>query len=174
MPAPTLTVAVPLLAIVAVATWSDLRDRRIPNGLSLGGAALGLLVNTVTSGPSGLALAAFGWALCLACFLPLYVTGGTAAGDVKLMAMVGAFLGPLNGFMACLFALVAGASLASLCVAWRHFASHRVSAQPRLDSAPAGGYALDKIPYAAAIALGAAATVLQPTWLTALLPLGAI
>ena len=73
MPAPILTVAVPLLAIVAVATWSDLRDRRIPNGLSLGGAALGLLVNTVTFGPSGLVLAAFGWALCLACFIPLYV-----------------------------------------------------------------------------------------------------
>ena len=94
MPAPTFVVAVPLLAILAVATWSDLRDRRIPNGLSLGGAALGLLVNAVTSGPSGLALAAFGWLLCLLASFRFTSTGGTAGGDVKLMAMVGASSDP--------------------------------------------------------------------------------
>jgi len=173
MSAPSFTVAVPLLAILAVATVSDLRTRRIPNGLSLGGTALGLLINAFTFGPSGLALAVIGCALCVGCLMPLYVSGGTAAGDVKLMAMVGAFLGPLNGFMACLFALVAGASLASLCLAWRNLAAHRLSTQLGLKPAPAVGNALDKIPYAAAIALGATAAVLQPTWLTAMLPLGA-
>jgi prepilin peptidase CpaA len=170
MPAPTFVVAVPLLAILAVATWSDLRDRRIPNGLSLGGAALGLLINAVTFGSSGLALAAVGWALCLACFIPLYVAGGTAGGDVKLIAMAGAFLGPMDGFAACMFTLVAGAALAAACLAWRDFVAPRLSAQPCLE--PAGGHALDKIPYAAAIAVGSAAAVLQPPWLTALLPLG--
>ena len=172
MPAPTFVVAVPLLAILAIATWSDLRDRRIPNGLSLGGAALALLVNAVSFGPSGLALAAVGWLLCLLCFIPLYVTGGTAGGDVKLIAMAGAFLGPMDGFAACMFTLVAGAGFASLCLAWREFVAPRLRAQPVVE--PARGHALDKIPYAAAIAVGSAAAVLQPPWLTALLPSGVI
>ena len=83
------------------------------------------------------------------------------------MAMVGAFLGPVNGFMACLFTLVAGASLASLClgVAESRFAPTQHGRLERVDSLePARrSHALDKIPYATAIALGAAAAVLQPT-----------
>jgi prepilin peptidase CpaA len=158
MSAPSLTVVVPLLAILAAATFHDLRTRRIPNGLSLGGAALGLLINAVVVGPSALVLAVLGWALCLVCFLPLYLSGGTAAGDVKLMAMVGAFLGPMNGFLALLFTLVAGALLAALTVAKRNLVQSR---QPLLLHS-----ALDKIPYATAIALGALAAVVQPLWMT--------
>jgi prepilin peptidase CpaA len=162
MAAPNFIVTVPLLAILAVATFSDLRERRIPNALSLGGAALGLLTNVANFGSTGAALALGGWVLCLACFLPLYMTGGTAAGDVKLMAMVGAFLGPMNGFFACAFALLAGASLATLYAAWRGIVA------PRLRNSHAGtAHALDKIPYATAIAIGAVAAVLQPAWVTA-------
>jgi len=179
MSAPSLVVSVPLLAILAVATWSDLRTRRIPNGLSFGGAALGLLINAAMFGPTELGLAALGWALCLACFIPLYVGGGTAAGDVKLMAMVGAFLGPANGFAACLFTLIAGGTLAACFVAWRNHVAPRLSmagssADRQLEPTPIGSHALDKIPYATAIALGTAAVVLHPKWLTATWPLGAI
>jgi prepilin peptidase CpaA len=177
MSAPSLVVAVPLLAILAVAIGSDLRSRRIPNGLSFGGAALGLLINAVTFGPTGFVLATLGWVLCLACFLPLYISGGTAGGDVKLMAMVGAFLGPANGFAACLFTLLAGGVVASLWLAWRSHVTSllttTISSNGRLQSTRVDGHALDKIPYATAIALGATAAILQPKWLTALLPLGA-
>jgi len=161
MSPPNFIVTVPLLAILGVATFSDLRERRIPNALSLGGAALGLLTNAVYFGSTGAVLAIVGWALCLACFLPLYMTGGTAAGDVKLMATVGAFLGPMNGFFACAFALLAGASLAVLYMAWRGIVA------PHLTAHAVRGYALDKIPYATAIAMGAVAAVVQPAWITA-------
>lgn len=173
MSAPTFLVAVPLLAILAVATFSDLRERRIPNGLSLGGAALGLLINVVSFGSTGAVLAVLGWALCLGCLIPLYVTGGTAAGDVKLMAMVGAFVGPVNGFIACLLTLVSGALLASLCLAWRNFVAPRLSPRPELagtrDLTPVKANALEKIPYAGAIAVGTVAAVLQPAWVMSLL-----
>jgi prepilin peptidase CpaA len=182
MPASNLILAVPLLSIVALATMSDLLDRRIPNGLSLGGAAIALLINAVAFGPGAFGLALLGWAVCLACFIPLYVSGGMAAGDVKLMAMVGAFLGPVNGFVACVCTLIAGAALAALCLTWRQLA-RRVGAEPQwatsrtdqpMESASTVEHALDKIPYAAAIALGATAAVLQPLWLTAILPVGVI
>jgi prepilin peptidase CpaA len=161
MSTPSFVVAVPLLAILAVATFSDLRTRRIPNALSLGGAAFGLLVNVVNFGTPGAVAAVLGWSLCLACFFPLYFSGGTAAGDVKLMATVGAFLGPMNGLLACAVALAAGAALGSLCMAWRSYATRLVAPAAQIKT-------LDKIPYAGAIAVGAVAAVAQPAWVTAL------
>jgi prepilin peptidase CpaA len=156
-------VTVPLIAIVAAAAFTDLRARRIPNALSLGGAALGLLINGTSFGLTGVLLALLGSALCLACFLPLYLAGGMAAGDVKLMGAVGAFLGPLNGFVACAFALMAGGSLGMLYM----FVRRRASLQPSAANGTAA--ALGKIPYAGAIAVGAVAAVLQPAWVTALI-----
>ena len=168
MSAPTFFVAVPLLAILAVATFCDLRERRIPNALSLGGAALGLLVNVVTLGPAGAVLALIGWALCLGCLVPLYVSGGTAAGDVKLMAMVGAFIGPQDMPLALLATLLAGGVLTltvtlcegttrqmlhnvrnMLCSAWWRLACREV---PRIDPVPDSA---GRMPYAFAIASGA-------------------
>ena len=180
MPAANIIVAGPLLSILALATVSDWFERRIPNGLSVGGAVIALLINAVAFGPGAFGLAVLGWAVCLACFIPLYVSGGMAAGDVKLMAMVGAFLGPVSGFVACMCTLIAGALLASLCLMWRRLA-RRFGAQPQWatssadqqgEPAPADSRALDKIPYAAAIALGATAAVLQPLWLAAIFPAG--
>ena len=178
MSAVNIVFAAPVLSIVALATTTDLLHRRIPNGLSLGGAAVGLLINSIEYGPGGFALALLGWAMCLACFIPLYISGGMAGGDVKLIAMVGAFLGPVDGFVACLCTLIAGAALGALCVAWRRvarrFAPARQWAASHVDqepsSAPALEHRLDKIPYAAAIALGATVAVLQPLWLMEFLP----
>jgi prepilin peptidase CpaA len=167
MSAVSLTVAAPLLALLATATISDLRARRIPNGVTLGGTALGLLINAVAFGAGALGLALLGFALCLVCMLPLYVSGGTAAGDVKLMAMVGAFLGPVNGIAALLLTLVAGAVLAALAIATRkrERPPHAdVSLEPA--GAPRAAPALDKIPYATAIALGSVAAVAGPAWVT--------
>ena len=113
------TSAVPLLAIVTFAAVTDLRSRRIPNGLSLGGAALALVVSATLYGAAGLWMAVLGWLLSFAFFMPFYLGGGMAAGDVKLMAMVGAFLGPIHGLVACACTLMAGAGLASLIMAVR-------------------------------------------------------
>jgi prepilin peptidase CpaA len=173
---PHFEVAVPLLAIVALATASDLRDRTIPNGLSLGGAAIGLFMNAALWGLPGFELAVLGWVFCLLCFLPFYVSGGMAAGDVKLMALVGAFVGPVHGLVACGCALCAGSALAFVAMLphkIQHWRENRIvaAALPGFVSSAAAPLpaALDKVPYAAAIALGTTAAVLQPSWLMAAL-----
>jgi prepilin peptidase CpaA len=94
-------IAVPLLAILSFATLSDLREHKVPNVLTFGGAFLAFILQWTLNGGSGLVMAATGWLACLACFLPFYVRGGMAAGDVKLMAAVGAFIGPVAGVVAC-------------------------------------------------------------------------
>jgi len=94
-PAVSLAPYVPLLALVATAAVTDVRARRIPNWLSLTVALAGvaqsltpLAVTTVSQSLFGL-LAGF-----VATFL-LYILGGRGAGDVKLTAGIGAWLGPI-------------------------------------------------------------------------------
>jgi prepilin peptidase CpaA len=96
-----------LAALLLFASLFDLRRRRIPNRL----LAIGLLTALVlqlAAGPIAALLTHYlaGFALGLAMFLPLYMLGGMAAGDVKLMATVGAFVGPWMVFQS---------SLASYC-----------------------------------------------------------
>ena len=176
MLAANFTSAVPLLAIVAFATVTDLRSRRIPNGLSLGGAALALVVSTTLYGAPGFWMAVLGWLICFACFIPFYLGGGMAAGDVKLMAMVGAFLGPIQGLVACACTLVAGGGLASLVIVARKLPAlpgrrGEIAAPANAPSANARSLegTLANIPYAAAIAVGTVIVVLQPAWLAAAL-----
>src|SRR5690242_7456703 len=87
-----------LIAIVLVAAIYDLRFRRIPNWLNLSGVILGVSVNTVLFGRSGLMLAFLGISFSLLIYVPLYLIRGMGAGDVKLMAAVGAIAGPWNWF----------------------------------------------------------------------------
>jgi prepilin peptidase CpaA len=158
-----LIIVVPLLATLAVATSSDLRWHRIPNGVSLGGAVIGLVTQATLLGPSGFAAGAAGWLLCLVCFLPFYIGGGMAAGDVKLMAMVGAFLGPMDGVVAVISTLGFGAVLGLLYVTVHAAQSHDVGHPLRTRKAVAFRTAAAlKIPYALAIAMGTTISLWQP------------
>jgi prepilin peptidase CpaA len=87
-----------LIAIVVVAAIYDLRFRRIPNWLNLSGVILGLGLNTFFFARSGFIGAVLGIGCALVVYVPLYLVRGMGAGDVKLMAAVGAIAGPLNWF----------------------------------------------------------------------------
>jgi prepilin peptidase CpaA len=82
-----------VLAIVAAST--DLTARRIPNRLIALGLAVALAVQMSIHGPLAGAL---DWMIGAACgfavLLPFYLLGGMAAGDVKLLMMIGAWVGP--------------------------------------------------------------------------------
>src|SRR3989442_6796607 len=95
----TVAVGVALVACV----W-DLHTRRIPNLLTLGAALVALIVSTSTIGWPGLGSSMGGWVLGTALWLPLYALGGMGAGDVKLLAAIGAWLGPADVFHVALYA----------------------------------------------------------------------
>src|SRR5262245_59364656 len=83
-----------LIAVVSIAAWSDLRTRRIPNSITVSGAAAALVLQIALGGIHGAIQSLSGAALGLAIFFALYVVGGMGAGDVKLFGAVGAFAGP--------------------------------------------------------------------------------
>ena len=162
-----------LLLFFAVAVITDLGARIIPNALVLAGALTGLSLAVLHPEGIGCLSALGGLALGLAIFLPVYLLRAMGAGDVKLMAMAGAFLGPAAVAEAALWVLLAGGALA-LVFALRRGVARRMAANLRemLFSAAAsvqirslpdfsvGPQTAARLPYAVAIALGVAAFLL--------------
>lgn len=117
-----------LCLLLALAVWNDLRTRRIPNQLVFGGALLGLVLNAAVPAGAGLFIEPFGgigllWSLAglgvgLALLLPMYMLRALGAGDVKMMAMIGAFVGPQAVCGIVLLTLLAGGVLALVVAAW--------------------------------------------------------
>ncbi|MBB5504989.1 A24 family peptidase [Paraburkholderia atlantica] len=82
-----------VLAIVAAST--DLTARRIPNRLIVLGLSVALAVQMSIHGPLAGALDWLSGAACgFALLMPFYLLRGMAAGDVKLLMMIGAWVGP--------------------------------------------------------------------------------
>jgi prepilin peptidase CpaA len=108
---PSLQVAV--LLLVSIAAVNDIATRRIPNRLLLVGLACALPLHVFSADPGRSLLVAFeGMGLGLLIFLPFYLLRGMAAGDVKLMAVVGAFTGPALAFEIALLTWCVGGLMA--------------------------------------------------------------
>lgn len=111
-------IEVVLLWLVIQAAVTDLAVRKIPNVLVLSGLLLALALHW-RMGPPWAPLSAWlaGGMAGFFLFLPLYALRGMAAGDVKLMAMVGAFAGPAQALQIALLSIAAGGVLGLLLMA---------------------------------------------------------
>jgi len=162
-----------LLVLLAVAAVIDMRSHRIPNWLSLGGVlpVLVLYVALLGFGSDGLLAGLGGWAIGLAVFLPLYMMGGMAAGDVKLMALAGSFLGPLHALLAAGLALGAGSVMGLAILVYRRgallmarryastFQCLAITGKWSYVPPQADEPAAQRFPYAAAVGVGTLATL---------------
>jgi prepilin peptidase CpaA len=104
--------AVVALSIGLIACVTDLRSRRIPNVLTFGAAALALVFHGIVSGLPGVQSAGLGWLAGVAVFLPFFLLGGMGGGDVKLLAALGAWMGPGDAFWLAIYASIAGGVMA--------------------------------------------------------------
>ena len=103
-----------LMAVLLIAAVSDIRTGRIPNWLVLTGTIYALTYNAlypIYPRDMGFLVALGGLAVGGAALLPGYLLRVLGAGDVKLMAMVGAFLGTRGALAAVLASLIAGGLL---------------------------------------------------------------
>jgi len=105
--------------VVAIAATFDIRYRRIPNWLVLAGIIAGLAWNSSVSGWSGLGRAAEGLGLGFILYFPLYLIRARGAGDVKLLAAVGAITGPGNVVWIFLLTAVLGGVIALVMLMFR-------------------------------------------------------
>ena len=103
---------VAVAALLVLACITDLRSRRIPNVLTLTGALAAILFHTVTGGWIAGASSLGGWVIGAILFFPLFALRGMGAGDVKLLAAVGAWLGPAQVPVVALMTSIAGGVIA--------------------------------------------------------------
>ncbi len=105
--------------LCGAAAWCDLQYRRIPNALTLPAVVVALCLHGFTNGWPGFLLALGGMLVASALVLPGYALGFTGAGDVKLLAAVGALLALPAALYAALLSLVLGGLLSVLLSVWR-------------------------------------------------------
>ncbi len=105
----------PTLIVLAVATFTDMRSHRIPNWLVFPFMLAGFVVSTFTQGWHGFAQSSEGFALGAALFGILYFLGGMGMGDVKLLAAIGAWIGPNQLIVALVLIGIVGGIMA---LAW--------------------------------------------------------
>lgn len=172
------TVAICLTVILVAAVTTDLKSHRIPNILIFPALAFSLMFSAATGGVEGLLNSLGGLALGIAFLLPLYAMGGMGAGDVKLLGVVGSFLGPWGTVIAGMATMIAGAVVGIAAILWRRFRppipAHRfppAGAQVVASSGSVPGVRprpkSEQIAYAPAIAAG----TLVALWYVDMLPL---
>ena len=105
--------------ILIVAAYIDGKQLRVPNWITFPMVFAGLVYSTWTGGWSGLYEGLIGMCVGLATLLPLYAVGGMGAGDVKLMAGIGAWLGAAITWNAFIVSVIVGAVMAVGMVVWR-------------------------------------------------------
>ena len=149
--------------ILVAAAIGDLRTRRIPNKLVATLALLGVAYSVARSPVLAGGMSAGGGILVgLACWLPFYMLGWLGAGDVKLYAAAGAWLGPLRSVEGALVAALFGALLSLVWMLKSQGIKNVVqtlgmaAATPNLLSPDSSGAtARSAMPYGVAIAFGA-------------------
>jgi prepilin peptidase CpaA len=100
------------------AAWIDGKQLRVPNWMTFPMVFSGLIYNYYDNGMDGLTFAFLGMVTGLMTLLPLYAVGGMGAGDVKLMAGIGAWLGALITLYAFIATVIVGAIMAVIMVLW--------------------------------------------------------
>lgn len=164
------------LGSAAVACYTDLRSRCIPNWLTGAVVLLGLTVQTHNRGWEGSMDAVGGLLLCGAAFVVFYLGGGMGAGDVKLIAAEGCLLGAQRSPELLFATALAGGALAFVLAIKKHclgrtlknvvslMEHHRqMGLTPHAELNLRSESAL-RLPYAIAIAGGVVLTILvQPS-----------
>ncbi len=128
-----------LLCYLLVTVVTDLRWRRIYNSTAYSAILVAFVGNAIYTvvywfaaddwqdtstwhgligiGPSLLGVFACG-GLMLVCYV--FFAGGVGGGDIKLIAMIGAYLGIYDGFKAMLWTFVIAAGVAIILLVWRY------------------------------------------------------
>ena len=154
------------LSLVVLAGVSDIRTRRIPNALTVTGLGIALALRGAM-GVEPLAAGLAGAVIAFVPAVPLVVLGGLGGGDAKLLAAVGAFVGPAGLPTTLLVTALMGGAMGAVTVVRRGAFGSTVTRCRAILAAPFGssGEPLPRlgasgaiaIPYGVAIGAGALA-----------------
>lgn len=162
----TAAIELTLLLVVTLCAITDILEHRIPNIVLLPALMLALAINSLLAGLPGLLDCILGLVLGMAMLFPIYFLGGTSAGDVKLLGVVGALFGANGALIAGIATLGFGGVLGVLFIVWRviepilatrmaQIVRSSGATNPDLTTTMTrGGFSKSEFPYAPAIACG--------------------
>lgn len=112
--------ATALVTVLGIAVVIDLHSSRIPNWLTFPAMGFALAEHTWLNGVHGTLFSLAGLGAGLGLLLLAYLAGGIGAGDVKLMAAVGAFVGVYSVLSCAWLAIIVGGvyAIAAMCYQW--------------------------------------------------------
>jgi prepilin peptidase CpaA len=155
-----------LLAMVTLCAVTDVWRHRIPNIILWPALTLAFIASSLIAGLPGVLDCAIGLLFGLAVLFPFYFVGGTSAGDVKLLGVVGAFLGTNGAVIAGVATVIFGGVIGLLFIVWRvikptlvtqltQLAHEAGAAEPTMTGTMTRNSSRSaEIPYAPAIACG--------------------
>ncbi|MEK6257779.1 MAG: A24 family peptidase [Planctomycetota bacterium] len=108
-----------LIVLMLIASITDVRRQMIYNANTYPGIVVGFVFRWWDGGQPGLEDAVKGFAVCGGLMLVCFVLFGLGGGDLKLVAMMGAFLGFERGVEALLWTLVLGGILGGAVIVWQ-------------------------------------------------------
>ena len=170
VPLPPQPIPLLVVGLVVVTASTDIVCRRIPNPVIAIGLLAAFVVQAFLHGPvSGIGDALAGTLSGFALLIPLYLMRATGAGDVKLLAMIGAWVGPAMILHVALTAFIIGGVWS---IAWTLLRGRMQQFLLNLWSITHGGWRLQQgpsdasgiksvgtLPYGVAIAAGTLVTL---------------
>ncbi|OLN33642.1 A24 family peptidase [Desulfosporosinus metallidurans] len=156
---------------LGIAVFTDWREHKIYNKLLFPAFFIALLLHTVQGGVFGLANSLLGATVGFALLLLPYFMGGMGAGDVKLLAVIGAFGGVPFVLTCFLYGAIIGGLISSYLLArrkalgntLRHFlVFFTIFRNPQHLSRSMSDARQEKFPYGIAIALGTLIALFSP------------
>ncbi|WP_460001296.1 A24 family peptidase [Paradesulfitobacterium aromaticivorans] len=160
-----------LTLTIGLVSWSDWRERKIYNRLLLPAFMLALVFNTWDRGLSGLSATLMGAGVGMALLIIPFVMGGMGAGDVKFLAVIGAFGGVDFVLQAFLYGAIIGGLIAAVLLARRQalratlikfFLTMPFWGKPRYLHESMSSAAQEKFPYGIVLALGTLIVMFLP------------
>lgn len=164
------------VAISISAAVMDVQQHRIPNWLTYPAMLAGVLLRSYLWGTKGALTALGGCLLSAAIVFVFYAVRAIGAGDLKLLAAIGAFVGPSHAITTLLATALAGGVLAIIYVLYRGRLRTTMANVGEVMKFHAGGgmqahpeFNLDnpdalRMPYGLAIAAGTLYTFVAACW----------
>lgn len=116
-----------LLHLAGAAVFFDILYQKIPNRLIMAGLIMGLLYQIRHSGISGFLIYGAGAILPVMILGILYFFRMMGAGDIKLLCVMGSFLGPVTGFLCILYTFLIGGVISAVLLLKRQILIRRIT-----------------------------------------------
>ena len=108
-----------LIIVLAICIYTDAKYQKIYNLVTMPALLAAFVFNTYNLGFGGFLFSGKGMLLGIALFALPFLVGGLGAGDVKLLAVVGAFKGMDFVFTAFLLTAILGGIISIALLAWQ-------------------------------------------------------